>query len=329
MTSKCVGGSVFATAPGASKTWKGQSMFMPRISAGYKLGEKTVVKGGYGIFYDTLNAADQGVNQIGYSVTTTNVLSTDFGQTYLLGDPRNGVSPIANPFPVRATGSRFESPIADTLGADTIDGTTFTPENPIRDPRSRAAVEDRRAAGDVRDHCGGSGLQRIVRGQGGHQHQSGLHSGVVLRRRQRARRVGADAAPAGSVTNPFNIANFVSLQTSNPTLYQRMSSNAFFTGTTVQRQQLIRASPQLTGLTYNNLPLGIVKTNSLEITVNHRYSHGLSANVGFSMNHAQENRTVEAYDRVPTLWQPSQNAGRGAPGAARCTSCRSATTSRG
>src|SRR5205814_1544537 len=95
--------------------------------------DQTVVKAGFGIFYDTLNAADQGVNQTGYSVTTTNVLSTDFGQTYLLGVPRNGVLPEVNPFPVRATGSRFEAPIADSLGGDTIDGSNFTRENPTRD----------------------------------------------------------------------------------------------------------------------------------------------------------------------------------------------------
>ena len=33
-------------------------MWMPRLSAAYKLGEKTVLKAGYGIYYDTLNAAD-------------------------------------------------------------------------------------------------------------------------------------------------------------------------------------------------------------------------------------------------------------------------------
>ena len=49
------------------------------------------------------------------------------------------------------------------------------------------------------------------------------------------------------VPNPFNIANFASLATTNPTLYQRMAGNSFFTSTTMQRQNLIRAYPQLTG----------------------------------------------------------------------------------
>ncbi len=54
-----LGGSLYAGAPGATgKTWAGESMWMPRASAAYKLGERTVVKAGYGMFFDTLNAAD-------------------------------------------------------------------------------------------------------------------------------------------------------------------------------------------------------------------------------------------------------------------------------
>ena len=54
-----LGGSLYAGAPGATgKSWAGESMWMPRASAAYKLGERTVLKGGYGMFFDTLNAAD-------------------------------------------------------------------------------------------------------------------------------------------------------------------------------------------------------------------------------------------------------------------------------
>jgi hypothetical protein len=75
----------------------------------------------------------------------------------------------------------------------------------------------------------------------------------------------------------------------------------------VQRQTLLRGFPQLTGLTYN-LPLGVVKSHALEITVDRRYAGGLSANLAFAARRVTENRTVEAYDREPTLWQTSQNA---------------------
>ena len=49
------------------------------------------------------------------------------------------------------------------------------------------------------------------------------------------------------VTNPFYIDNFASLRTSDPVLYERMANNAFFQARTTQRQNLIRAFPQLSG----------------------------------------------------------------------------------
>ena len=42
------GGSVYASGDG--KSWKGEGMWMPRASAAYKLNDKTVLKGGYGMY---------------------------------------------------------------------------------------------------------------------------------------------------------------------------------------------------------------------------------------------------------------------------------------
>ena len=124
------GGSVYATDPGQDGTvWRPQAMWMPRVSAAYKLGEKTVLKAGYGFYYDTLNAADFGQNNQGFSATTTNTNSTDFGRTFLLGNPYVGQSGIADPFPVRADGTRFDEPTGSTLGLDTISGSPYTIQN--------------------------------------------------------------------------------------------------------------------------------------------------------------------------------------------------------
>jgi hypothetical protein len=62
------------------------------------------------------------------------------------------------------------------------------------------------------------------------------------------------------------------------------------------------------GLSYSNLPLGEVKSHALEVTLTHRYSNGLSANASFSATRTRENRTVEEYDRAPTLWQGSNGS---------------------
>ena len=103
------GGSVYAGAPGYDdRSWKPEALWMPRTSFGYRLGEKMAVKGGYGMYYDTLNARDWTPDLQGFNVTTTNPLSNDFGLTFALGDPRRGILPIADPFPERAAiGSRL------------------------------------------------------------------------------------------------------------------------------------------------------------------------------------------------------------------------------
>ena len=102
------------------------------MSAAYKLGEKAVLKGGYGLFYDTLNATDYDANNLGYNSTTTVTNSTDFGQTFALGDPRRGVLGISDPFPVR-NGQRFDQPFDDTLGADASAGSGLTTQNQNRE----------------------------------------------------------------------------------------------------------------------------------------------------------------------------------------------------
>ena len=307
---RVLGGSVYATAPGAmGLSWKGESMWMPRVSGAYTLGERTVIKGGYGLFYDTLNAGDYtGFNQLGYSSATTNVSSTDFGRSWLLGDPVNGVSPLVDPFPVRVGGGRFEEPIEDALGVDAILGTNFTREDPNRRhprvQRWRIGVQRevvRNLAVEVA--YTGSYADRVGRNIAESYVPEQYYSSVT-----NVRDATQQSLLQQQVPNPFNIANFASLATTNPTLYQRMAGNSFFTATTMQRQNLLRGYPQLSGLSYANLPLGVVKDHALEITLTRRYSAGLSANVAFAARRVTENRTVETYDREPTLWQTSQNA---------------------
>ena len=123
------------------------------------------------------------------------------------------------------------------------------------------------------------------------------------------RNTTANTFLTANVTNPFRIQNFAFLQASNPTLYNRLAGNAFFTQQTIQRNRLLRDFPHINNLTYANLPLGAVKVHTLEMTVNRRFANGLSGFAALSFNSVRENRIVDEYDRAPTIWQGS-NGGR-------------------
>ena len=61
------------------------------------------------------------------------------------------------------------------------------------------------------------------------------------------------------------------------------------------------------GLTSLDQPLGVIKAHTLELVLTQRYAYGLTGHAAFSANRVTENRTVEEYDREPTLWQTNNN----------------------
>jgi len=310
---KVVGGGVYAGTQGyGDRTWKPEALWMPRVSFGYKLGDKNVIKGGYGMYYDTLNARDWTPSQDGYNVTTTNPLSNDFGLAFALGDPRRGVLPLADPFPVRASGSRYETVPGNALGADTVLGRNFTAEN--RD-RVHSRVQ-RWRLGWQRELTRSTAIDIAYAGSYADRQGISIRADYLPEQywsSANVRDTSANDFLTGNVPNPFYIGNFGSLQATNPLLYQRLQGSALFTSTTIQRQRLLRPFPQMgsgaanSGLFYNDQPLGVIKAHSLEVVLTRRYSDGLTANGALTVNRVTENRTVEEYDRAPTLWQTNNN----------------------
>jgi hypothetical protein len=284
-------------------------MLMPRVSAVYKLGGRTVVKGGYGLYYDTLNAADYGHNNQGYSATTTNTNSTDFGQTFLLGNPYTGQLGISDPFPVRADGTRFDEPTGATLGVNTIAGSDYTTHNQghehARQQRWRIGVQRELARNlSLEVAYDGSYSDRVEIGiRGDYLPESYWIPGSL-----NARDNTAQSLLTSNVTSPYTLANFAALRTSDPVLYQRMSANGFFTATTLQRHRLLRPFSQISNLTFSNLPLGEVKVHSLQFNLNRRFADGFTANAAMSFNSSRASRTVHEFDREPTLWWNDNNS---------------------
>ena len=90
---KTLGGLNFAGVSGNPRgLWSADSNnFMPRIGMAFSLNQKTVLRVGFGIYFDTIGVDRIDVNQGGFNQATNLIPTLDNGQTY--------IATLANPFP--------------------------------------------------------------------------------------------------------------------------------------------------------------------------------------------------------------------------------------
>jgi hypothetical protein len=116
------GGLLFAGVAGQPRTlWAAdKNNFAPRIGLAYQLTPKTVVRTGYGMFYDTMGIDRQHVNQGGFNQPTNLIPSLDNGQTF--------IATLSNPFP-----NGLEVPLGAAGGLSTFLGraVSFFSEKPL------------------------------------------------------------------------------------------------------------------------------------------------------------------------------------------------------
>jgi hypothetical protein len=307
------GGSWFPGVGGRSRRLVGNElMLLPRLGAAWKLNSNTVVRGGYGIFYDTINVMDRqfgsptigGTIGNGFSRTTNTNASNDFGMTWLAGDPANGISPLIDPFPIRADGTRFDIPPRHALGLMTVAGRNF-PFIPFdsRHPRVqrwRLGIQRQIGANMVLDvaYVGSYGdriwLTKNLRPLPENYWADGL---------------ARDAARASdlnrNVANPFYIDNFSNLAASDPLLYTEMLTAPLFTSRTIQKHQLLRDFPHMTLLTDGTADDGKMRSHSLEVMFQRRFSRGFNFTVGYTALRMREADVyLDEFDSRPT-WHES------------------------
>ncbi len=340
------GGAMYAGTQGApSRMWDSQLMWLPRVGFGYQLDKKTVLRGGYGVYYDTLdvNQSNYSENQTGYSASTSTTFTTTNGVNWGSNGTNCGAwcnvgssmtSPMSDPFPVRADGTRFNVPVGNIYGpmgllalSNGPSSWTVPDASHPRMQRWRLAVERQLTSHDVVSfgytgaytsklniNVNKSALPALDYYFGGSRPVSSTGATIsCLSGVTNATASGCleDTNFGANVANPFNIGNLTSLQSSNPQLYNALSTvGSFFTSTTISKATLLKPYPS-SNLTVGE-PLGFEREAAFEVGLNHRFSRGLVANFGYThFNSKYANSFLQNWSptdpNIPQspVWQPN------------------------
>jgi hypothetical protein len=299
------GGVQYAGVNGAPRTeWNNNYRFLPRIAAAYQLNTKTVIRGGYGLFFDTLNALTPNINQSGFSTSTTANSSTSAlaGSNFVSGN-----SPlVTDPFPENSSGVRFNAPIGAAAGQYYYVGSSAT----LYDHNLTPARQQRASVG-IQRQFGASTMAEATYNIGYTSHLLFANNLAYTPASFYAGGEQPNTVPNQvlntQVTNPFALANYSSFAGTNPAAYSLMSLNSFFTQAKTSVGSLVKAYPQMTGLTINQA-LAQSHFQQVAVSVTHRYSSGLTL-MGSAQFNFQNDRDYRANAFDPELsWEPSNNS---------------------
>lgn len=296
------GGPVYANVNGAPRNqWQNSYRFMPRIAVAYQLTPRIVIRGGYGLFYDTLNALNPVIDQDGFSTGTGVPTSTTFGSNFV-----EGVSPLSDPFPAGANGKRFNTPIGSAAGSlYYIGNSPNIYEHNLVPPR-----ENRGSVG-MQWQIGPSMMLDVSYAIA---YTSHISMGKNYTFTPSSFYAGGNQpytvpnfAMGQQVPNPFLLGNFSGVASSNPAAYGMWGLNNFFTQPNVSVSSLVRPYQEYNGLNLNE-PLGQSHFQEILINFTRRYSSGLTlmATMQFNDEH-DRNYWQNGFDPLPS-WEASNNS---------------------
>jgi hypothetical protein len=248
-----LGGLTFAGVGGNPRgLWQiNKNDWMPRIGLAYSLNSKTVVRAGFGRFYDMLGVQRHTTLQTGFSSTTSFVGSLDNGQTY--------VANLTNPFP-----NGVVQPTGSSLGLGTYMGQSVT----ILNPNLKTPYMQRWQISLQRELPGHSVLEIAYVGNHGYDLLASQNVDAIPGKYYSTLPVRDTATInlfGAAVNNPF---------------YPLLPSTSL-SGTTVSQSQLWRPYPQFTGVTIPN-NLGYSWYNALQARFEKRMSHGVTTMVSWT-----------------------------------------------
>jgi hypothetical protein len=253
------GGLTFAGVNGEPSTlWKtNQNLFMPRFGFAYSLTPETVIRGGYGIFFDALGVTNVHVNQTGFSQSTDLVASQDNGQTYIAN--------LTNPFP-----AGFITPPGAAGGLSTNLGQNVS----FFDNDTTSSYMQRWQLAVQRELLSNTLLEVSYVGNRGTRMQVNRDLNALPNEYLSTSHVRDNAT-----------INFLGQQVANPFFPLLPRTN--LAGNTVSRAQLLRPYPQFNSVT-SNQNIGYSWYHSAQMRLERRFSSGLSASMSYTFSKLME-----------------------------------------
>jgi len=238
--------------------------FGPRVGLAYRLRDKWVVRGGYGLYYLGQNAT--GSNQ-GFSQRTNAIVSLD------------GLTPavnLANAFAVQP-GGQLLAAVGSSQGVASFLGQSLTVnwlDRPLPYSHQYSFDIQRELPGRILVETGYVGNQTRKLPTSANANYVPVSE---LSRR----------TPSGAIDTGYYTA-----QVQNP-LAGLIPLNAAVNGPTTQRQFLLYAFPQFPQVTVNNLPIGKQRYDSFQLKVTRRFSHGLTFLGSYTISKALEQVSLQ------------------------------------
>lgn len=245
--------------------------FMPRFGFAYKLNDKTVVRGGYGIFFGFLGQRRGDIVQSGFSTNTPLNVTLNSGLTF--------IETLSNPF---QTGLRTVPGSSQGIATFIGQGITFFNENPVSPYMQRWQLGFQRELG-----WGFVGEASYVGNRGTH---------IEITR-------NINATPlkylSTSPTRDQAKLDYLSRNVPNP-FSGLVPTGTFLAGANIARERLLRPFPHFDAVnTTENT--GYSWYHSLQLSLEKRFSKGYTLNASYTFSKFMEaTELLNAADPRPT-----------------------------
>ena len=254
---RALGGLLFAGVDGNSRQfWQGdRGNWMPRAGFAYQLNARTVVRGGYGVFFNTIGVARQPSIQSGFSQTTPIQATLDNGLTYQ--------ATLANPFP---TG--LIPPAGAAGGLKTFLGQSIS----VFAPERKHPYIQRWTLNMQRQ------LPAEFLVEAAYVGSRGTHLGVNR---------DINATP-GQYLGTLGVRDPAVINSLGATFPNPFYGTDPIFPLTINRASLLRPYPEFGSITMMDQPIGYSWYHSLQTRVEKRFSHGYTMNLAYTWSKSMD-----------------------------------------